>query len=107
MEGKRLALILIASNPDEGGGVLRGPVRRVENGFAIERRTGPAFPLVPEWASRTRSLQDLEDADVRAIIGDADYFLTLSVGDLKSEAEKEDLQPTGLNWNEFTGEGSE
>jgi hypothetical protein len=105
IEGKRLGLILVASDPEEGGGVLSGPVVRSESAFAVGRTSGPPFPLLPEWAARVRKLDDVQDADVRAIIGDVDYFTMLSVGDLEGEAEG--LLPTGLNWNDFVGDDAE
>ena len=77
IEGHRLGLMLVASNEEEGGGVLSGPVVRVERGFALGRSSAPPFPLLPEWANRARRLADVREADVRSIIGDVDYFLWL------------------------------
>ena len=105
IEGKRLGLILVASNPEEGGGILRGHVVRSGSGFAVGRTSGPPFPLLAEWADRVRKFDHVEEADVRAIIGDVDYFTLLSVGDL--EGETGGLLPTGLNWNDFVGDDAE
>ena len=69
IEGQRLGLMLVASNEEEGGGVLSGPVVRVERGFAVGRSSAPPFPLLPEWANRARRLADVREADVRSIIG--------------------------------------
>lgn len=105
MEGKRLALVLISTNPRSGGGIVNGRVRRVEEGFVLQRTTGAPFSLLPEWAGRARSIDDVDEPDVRAIIGNAKYFLLLSVGDLEDGVEA-GLLRTGFKWNEFTENGA-
>lgn len=106
MEGKRLALVLISTNPGSGGGIVYGRVRRLEDDFVLEGMTGAPFALLPEWAGRARRINDVDEPDVRAIIGNAEYFLLLSVGDLEDGAEA-GLRRTGFKWDEFTANGAE
>jgi hypothetical protein len=91
-----LALLLVSDN--DGTAVETGVVREVGGGLEFEHGgEPPSFPLPPDALERIRPV-DPENAEVRAILGGADFVLTLTVGDLPEGRSSEEGIPTGLKW---------
>ena len=93
--GSRLALLL--TGEDEHGGddwvVFAGVVRQDGERLVLERNEGP-FELRAEWIERIRPVK----AELRDVLLDADYVLTLSVGNLPAGAPTDGFEATGLKW---------
>ena len=92
MHEKSLTLLLVSD--DDGTAVITGTVLSVSDGLIFEHGGTPSqFALPDDALERIRPV----DASLREIIGEADFMLSLTVGQL-DEAPSEDAEATGLKW---------
>ena len=95
LEGKRLALLLMAKSAEGADDwvVFPGIVRREESGLVLERDGEEPVHLQPDWIHRAR----LTTEETRPILADADVVISLSVATVGAEVAAT-FENLGLRW---------
>jgi hypothetical protein len=97
LHGKRLAMIGWAKKSDgkDDAAVFTGIAHW--DGAVLTMQRGPEtdpFEVSDEWFSRIRPVRE----DRRDMLLDADYFFSVSVGDLEVDEVPPGFRETGLKW---------
>jgi hypothetical protein len=91
LQGKSLAIILIGE--DEDWSVLRGIVRVEGDALLLDHNVSDQpFLIQSAWLSRIKPTP----ADLRDILMNADYFMSLSLGSLPEKSDLSEYESTGL-----------
>jgi hypothetical protein len=91
LQGKSLAIIL--AGEDEDWSVLRGTVRVEDAALLLDHNVSDQpFLIQSDWLSRIKPTP----ADLRDILMNADYFMSLNLGTLSNDADMSEYESTGL-----------
>lgn len=95
LEGKRIALV-VTDERDES--VAFTGTARWDGDRLVMLRNKPDRPVQihEEWHQKIRATPE----DSKNTLLGAEFFLTLSVGDLPAGADESEFQKTGLKWHE-------
>ncbi len=92
---KKLVLVMIGTDDDGKDEWVKffGTAKYVGTTLFMDRGSkGPPFAIREEWLERIEPVPDA----LRNILGHADIWLRLTVGNLPPDANDEDYLPTGL-----------
>jgi hypothetical protein len=94
IHGKRLAMIMWAKKSDgENDAAVFSGIAHWD-GVVLTMERDPPFEVSDEWFSRIRPVPQ----EMRAILRDADYFFSVSVGDAEINDDTPGFRNTGLKW---------
>ena len=96
LDGRPFTLLLMGTTPEgeDDWAVFSGVARPQDGTLHIDRGTEPSFEIKLEWIDRIRPV----DRELRSMLLDADYFLSLTIGRLSVDDDGNDLLQTGLQW---------
>ena len=97
VHGKRVAIVARGERPDGSPdvAVFTGVGRWGGTGLVIVRETeSQSFPVPEEFLDRLQPVPD----KLKPILLEADYFFTVTVGNLEEGADLSEYQKTGLVW---------
>lgn len=96
VDGKRLAVVLIASDVEKKeGAVFFGTARWDGQNLQLDRGSeNPSFTIPSETLGKLQKV----DGKLRDILQDADYWISLTVSPLPEGADLSQYRLTGLKW---------
>lgn len=94
--GKPFCVLLIGTTVDgeDEGAVFSGTLKQNESGLYLDRGESPPFEIDPEWIERIKPV----GPDIKDILLNAEYYLSLSVGQIPEGESTESYVATGLKW---------
>lgn len=97
LDGCSFALLLWVEGDDgeDDVALFSGTLRYKDGVLNMARADGRVIRMLPEWYEGIRPVSDPE---IAAIVGGADYVLSLSVGNLPDSANPDSLEGLGLRW---------
>ena len=97
LENRVLALIATGTNSrgEKETAVFTGTMRRVGGSLVFDRGSnGKAFGIPSDWYERIKAVKP----KVKAILLEADYCITLTVGNIEEGEKLSEYEPVGLRW---------
>jgi hypothetical protein len=97
LTGKKLALVVLGDDEkgETEGAVFTGLAQWVNGHLYLERgRNQKPFQLPDDTLERIKPVP----ADIKDIVLEAEYYLTMSIGPLPEDANPNDYIETGLKW---------
>jgi hypothetical protein len=97
LDGKLLTLLLIGETEDgkDDWAVFPGTARVRTGSLFLERSGGKEpFAIREDWLERVKPVEP----SVKDILGNADYYLPLMVGNIPDGANVDDVARTALQW---------
>ncbi|MCB9771364.1 MAG: hypothetical protein H6754_02305 [Candidatus Omnitrophica bacterium] len=96
LHNKKLAVILWSKDKagEDDVVVYAGKASVVHNKVTVSLKGNANFKILAEWVERIKNVTK----DLKTTLLDADYCISLSVGDLPTDTSSDKFIKTGLKW---------